>query len=126
MNCPYVFSTSWSNGGGLMNINTSEGENKSQISEILRHFEEAHKEDIETITQVLAKITNHTPEQIKLYLDAKLERLVEPKERPFYETVTFEEWSQAFREWVDTHRGFNLPHLSDEAISRESIYEDRG
>jgi hypothetical protein len=37
-----------------------------------------------------------------------------------------EEWVCEFREWTESHRGLNLPILSDEDISRESIYADRG
>lgn len=55
-----------------------------------------------------------------------LEQLVEPKERPFYETATPQEWVNAFSEWVESHRDLNLPLLSDQAISRESIYGERG
>ena len=43
----------------------------------------------------------------------------------FSETASYEEWSKLFHEWVESHRGKNLPLLSDGAISRESIYEDR-
>jgi hypothetical protein len=32
----------------------------------------------------------------------------------------------AFRAWVDSHEQKNSPPLSDEAISRESIYGKRG
>jgi hypothetical protein len=32
---------------------------------------------------------------------------------------------QAFREWVDGRAGHSAPPLSDEAISRESIYRER-
>jgi hypothetical protein len=99
----------------------------NQASSTLENFQEAHQEDIKTITQVLVKITNRTPEQVKPYLDALLEQLVQSQqERPFYETATTEEWLVAFREWVDSHRGLNFPSLSDEAISRESIYGERG
>ena len=55
-----------------------------------------------------------------------LERLVEPSERSFYETGTPSEWVRAFQEWVESHRKLNLPLLSNEAISRESIYGERG
>lgn len=100
---------------------------KNQATSTLENFHEAHKEDIKTITQVLVKITNRTPEQVKPYLDRLLEQLVQSQqERPFYETATPEEWVIAFREWVESHRGLNLPSLSDEAISRESIYGERG
>jgi hypothetical protein len=37
-----------------------------------------------------------------------------------------EEWIRKFRAWVASHEGLNLPVLSDEAMSRESIYSDRG
>jgi hypothetical protein len=35
-----------------------------------------------------------------------------------------EEWARRFREWADSHDP-NLPVLSDEDMSRESIYPDR-
>jgi hypothetical protein len=37
-----------------------------------------------------------------------------------------EEWVRRFRAWTRSHAGDNLPVLSDEAISRESLYGDRG
>jgi len=49
----------------------------------------------------------------------------EVADRPFYETATAEEWSQALREWTNLFDQTIAP-LSDEAISRESIYEGRG
>jgi hypothetical protein len=99
----------------------------SQASEFLRQIEETHREDIETITQVLVRITSRSPDEIKPYLDAMLSQLVEPQqERPFYETATPDEWVAAFRSWVESHRELNLPTLSDEAISRESIYGEQG
>lgn len=103
-----------------------EKKNKNQVAEFLHNFESAHKEELETITQVLVKITKRTPEEIKPHFDAMLEQLVEPKERPFYETATPQEWVSAFSEWVESHRDLNLPLLSDEDISRESIYGERG
>ncbi len=105
-----------------MYINISSTDSKSHYQSIIHDFQEAHKERLETITQVLAEITNLTPEEIKPHLDQMLESLVESKKPPFYETATPEEWSVAFQEWVDSHQGLNLPFLDDEAISRESIY----
>lgn len=99
-----------------------EEKKRSQTAEIIHNLESAHREDLEVITQVLVKITNHFPEEIKQHLDTMLEHLIEPKK----ETPTSEERSRAFREWVESHRGLNLPPLSDEAISRESIYGERG
>jgi hypothetical protein len=37
-----------------------------------------------------------------------------------------EEWVRQFNAWTRSHAGRNLPVLSDEAMSRESIYADRG
>ena len=97
--------------------------NSGQITQLLHNFESAHKEDLEAILQVLVKITSRTPEQIRPYLDAMLEHLVEtPKKRPFYETATPEERAQAFREWAFSH-DWNTPLLSDYAVSRESMYD---
>ena len=39
--------------------------------------------------------------------------------------ITPEQWVEEFRSWVHSHSGENLPLLSDEAISRESIYLKR-
>jgi hypothetical protein len=36
------------------------------------------------------------------------------------------EWVEKFRAWARGHAGENLPVLSDEAVSREFIYGDRG
>lgn len=97
--------------------------NPGQINQLLHNFESAHKEDLEAILQVLGKITCYTPKQIKPHLDAMLEHLVEPKQRPFYETATPKERARAFREWADSHER-NTPLLSDYAVSRESMYDD--
>ncbi len=37
-----------------------------------------------------------------------------------------EEWVRRFKAWSESPAHANLPVLSDYAISRESIYEDRG
>jgi hypothetical protein len=34
-------------------------------------------------------------------------------------------WLREFRTWMSSHTGDNFPLLSDEAISRESIYAER-
>ena len=39
--------------------------------------------------------------------------------------LSAEEWSREFHAWMDSHRT-DTPILSEEAISRESIYEGRG
>ncbi len=106
-----------------MSIDTSlEDFSKSQNGERLQEFKQAHQEDLETITAVLVKITHHTPQEIKPHLDAMLSRLVKSEKV----SVSPKKRARAFREWVESHRGMNLPNLSDEAISRESIYGERG
>ena len=37
-----------------------------------------------------------------------------------------EEWDKRFEHWTSRHAGSDLPLLSDEAISRDSIHGDRG
>jgi hypothetical protein len=46
------------------------------------------------------------------------------EERPFHETATAEEWVREFTKWADSHDP-KTPALPLEAVSRESIYEDR-
>jgi hypothetical protein len=92
-------------------------------TEVLHFFQESHKQDLETITQILADITNRNPEEIKPYLNIILTQLVEPQqETQVDETATPAEQIAEFQAWVESHRNLNLPNLSDEAISRESIY----
>jgi hypothetical protein len=40
--------------------------------------------------------------------------------------MSAEEWVHRFTAWTRSHEGRNLPILPDEAMSRESIYADRG
>ncbi|MBD2212371.1 hypothetical protein H6G27_21235 [Nostoc linckia FACHB-104] len=99
----------------------------SQPKSVMSELEQAHSQDIETITLLLAKISHRDPSEIKPHLDIMLERLMQiQKEASFHETATPQEWALAFQEWVESHRKLNLPTLSDEAISRESIYGERG
>lgn len=83
---------------------------------------------IESIVNLIEILT----EEEKAVLDQKLAENEamksegKTKERHFQETATPEEWIKAFREWVESHRGRNYPPLSDEDISRESIYGERG
>lgn len=78
---------------------------------------------IESLAQIIQSLT---PEEQTL-LEEKMQKKLPNKERPFYETATQEEWVTAFREWAESHRyDEDSPILSDEAISRESIYGERG
>lgn len=109
----------------FMELNSSsENHGREDAARSLHDFEEAHREDLATITEVLAKITHRSPEQIKPHLEAMLEHLVEPQGQAFYVNATPEERARAFREWAESHDR-NTALLSDYAVSRESIYDDR-
>jgi hypothetical protein len=101
-----------------------EGEKGDASSALLRQFEEANREEISAITRVLAKITSLSPEEITPHVHTMLAALLKPRERPFHQTATPQEWVQALREWSESHRGMNLPSLSEYAVSRESMYDD--
>lgn len=45
---------------------------------------------------------------------------------PMAEEVSPEEWMRQFKEWSESPAHAHLPVLSDYAMSRESIYEERG
>ncbi|WP_083468896.1 hypothetical protein [Nostoc piscinale] len=98
----------------------------SQQKPMLSELHEFYSQDIEAITLLLAKVSHRPPSEIQPYLDAMLQQLVQSSpEQPFYETATPQEWIAAFQEWVESHRELNLPTLSDEDISRETIYGER-
>lgn len=57
------------------------------------------------------------------YIQQELEAKVRTSQTP--EQMPYEEWLQKFTEWVNSHDYIKAPPLSDEAISRESIYRER-
>ncbi len=57
-------------------------------------------------------------------LKNEVEIFSEGNQKPFHETATTEEWIEEFDKWVDSHPT-DTPLLSDEALRRENIYEDR-
>jgi len=61
---------------------------------------------------------------VENYILNVLEKETTNGEASFALTATPEEWETAFLEWVHTERPAHMP-LSDEAISRESIYRER-
>ena len=63
-----------------------------------------------------------------LTLEQFLNRAVQSLAQPSIPTIPqdSEEWTRSFNAWVHSHDHDNLPILSDEAISREFIYRDRG
>ena len=83
------------------------------------------------LVESLAEIVHSLTKEEKSLLAQKVKQdLEEPSpengDRPFYETATPQQRAQAFLQWAESHRGKNHPSLSDEAISRESIYGERG
>jgi hypothetical protein len=76
---------------------------------------------VESLAQIFQSLT---PEEKEL-LDEKIKLTLDNQKRPFYETATPQERAKAYREWAESH-SHDSPILSDEAISRESIYGERG
>jgi hypothetical protein len=58
------------------------------------------------------------------YIRDVLEEHAVSGEPALSETATAEEWEAALLDWINTERPHHPP-LSDEAISRESIYRER-
>lgn len=62
---------------------------------------------------------------IEVFIEDNLQEIEgTPKEKPFHETATKEEWRAEFRKWLDSHKGKNYPSIPDEALRRENMYED--
>ncbi len=62
---------------------------------------------------------------VEEYIQSFLESLASLDEEPSYDSMTPEQWSKEFEEWLDGHDYITAPPLTDEAISRESIYRER-
>jgi hypothetical protein len=58
-------------------------------------------------------------------IDTSVEALRRVQKSPSHKIASPHERAKAFREWAKSHP-HNTPLLSDEAISRESIYGERG
>ena len=60
------------------------------------------------------------------YVRDILERMfVSHGQAPLWVTANKEEWLKAFNAWMDSHDP-TLPPLSEEGISREGLYGERG
>lgn len=81
---------------------------------------------VESITQMIESLTPEEKDLLKQKINPILQLSEIPKSSHFQETASPQEWNHAFQEWIDSHKDMNLPSLSDEAISRESIYGERG
>jgi hypothetical protein len=61
---------------------------------------------------------------IERWLEQIAEQHVQPVSIAHLQKTNPNEWARQFDAWVDSHDP-NTPVLSDEAMSRESIYPDR-
>jgi hypothetical protein len=59
---------------------------------------------------------------VEEYIQQKLEA---KSTTPDPNKIPFDEWLQRFNKWIHSHDYIKAPPLSDEAISRESIYRER-
>lgn len=99
------------------------------MTQFSKNKSQHNPEDIQDVVGALAKITSRSPEEIKPHLDELLSRLSRepsPYDKHFFNTATDDEWIATFSEWSKSHKSRNLPVLSDEAMSRDSIYDERG
>jgi hypothetical protein len=64
-------------------------------------------------------------ERLGLVQSTPSHQAAEDGQLPFYVRATAEEWKCEFEAWSQSH-GRTTPLLSDEALRRESLYEDRG
>lgn len=102
-----------------MHISTSrEDRGSRENSERLHEFSRAHKEEIEAVSLIVAKITHRTLGEVKPYLEAMLFELVEPHQ-PSFDPQKWDADLKALAEGAD-----NIPVLPPEAFTRESIYSN--
>jgi hypothetical protein len=76
------------------------------------------------LVESLAQIINTLTIEERLLLGKKIDVGQSTKEPPLFERLTPAERAKIFEQWADSHR-HQTPLLSDEAISRESIYGER-
>ena len=98
------------------------------MSKISQDAPNLHSQEIKKVVDILSKITSRSPQEIKPYLDELLSRLgvkPSPYADHFFNTSTDDEWIAAFSEWSQSHKGKKLPVLSEDAMSRDSIYDER-
>jgi hypothetical protein len=63
-------------------------------------------------------------DQVEGSVEVTLRPIEAERKVPLCESLSAEEWIKQFHEWLDSHDP-DLPVLPDEALRRESIYEDR-
>jgi hypothetical protein len=78
------------------------------------------KPDLEEELATRAKAEGLTTEE---FVNRELEKLVAANPDP--NAIPIEEWQRRWKEWLSSHDYIKAPPLSDEAVSRESIYRER-
>ncbi len=63
----------------------------------------------------------------RMVLEVLMRAQIDPTEQdlPFYITATPEEWRREFHAWIESLKSIGAPPIPDEALRRESLYEDR-
>lgn len=112
------------------NSNNSDIDGSDTMNQISQDIPTPNSQELEKAISALSKITSLSPEEIKPHLEALIASLNQTKEddlaaSSFYATSTHEQWSAEFHKWLDSHKRKDIPVLSEEAMSRESMYPDR-
>lgn len=97
------------------------------MSKISQDWLSHNEQEIQQTIEALSRITSRSPGEVKPYLLKLLEHLA-PNQTgadPHGKELNYEEWLVEFHQWLDTHKDRGIPVLSDEAMSRESMYPDR-
>ena len=76
------------------------------------------------LVEFIAQIINTLTQEEQVLLN-ELYSAYYSERTNFYETATSTEWIEELKQWAKT-RSQNTVNLSDEAISHESIYGERG
>ena len=85
------------------------------------------------IEKLVAEKAKENGLQIETYLEVFIEKRLEDEsetsidneKKSLSETAVTEEWFIKFHKWLDSRKDGGEPFLSDEALRRENIYEDR-
>ncbi|MDJ0903173.1 MAG: hypothetical protein QNJ55_30685 [Xenococcus sp. MO_188.B8] len=87
--------------------------------EINSHVHQLPAEQVKKVVLDWTSIEDAEVTDLEKLLSSEIEKTEKTQK------LSIEEKLAAFHELVESHRGEDLPLLSDEAISRESIYSDR-
>ena len=77
------------------------------------------KPEVEQQLEAQARISGLS---VKDYLEKRVEEMIGASEQP---AKTIEERLRLWGQWLSSHDYINAPPLSDEAMSRDSIYRER-